>query len=256
MDDLLTYKPGTIDWLIHPNPGLLTASGKDLVINTGEDKLTIKVLNPEQYNLEKMSGYEEEPQNTWNSAEPLPVRAYYSIKFNQSTKAEKIIIVFVPSTCNHVKLDKVSEQNLAGIKISDNKHVKYLLYNILADGRTTHDNSWIKYGEIWTDALIFGYDEPGATREFYSMHAGSMLRAGDRIILNCLSKIDGVVEYTKNFVHAELVTSRETDIGIGSEKKPATVSLNGKKTSYRHDGGLVRLKSVKGKNNICIRQKT
>nr|MDA3853575.1 heparinase II/III family protein [Bacteroidales bacterium] len=146
IDDLLAYEPGQFEYLLHYN-GESKRRGLDLFIKDGDAEMLVRPLFPatfpngglphdfpEKMRLEERIGYEDHhPENKkayWSISHPdVAMRTKYvsAITFVRDENSENLPVV-----------ETFEGEGFLGVRISQDKELTEIYFNLLADGRIKH----------------------------------------------------------------------------------------------------------------------
>ncbi|MDE6541410.1 MAG: heparinase II/III-family protein [Muribaculaceae bacterium] len=243
VDDLHSHKPGTWEWLWHPN-GDVRKRGGDIEITNGEARATIRPLYPEPlapsnfvHDYPEMLYWEilEGPKEDLSGNEE-----YWSLRLPGVTDRVKAATAIILDNPSDVKIERREGKNWIGLRIQQSGKTTDLYINQLADGRLMHLNSWIEADGWATDAYMLAVTTDNATgRRDYAIIHGSSLRRGDDTYFSSLSKLNLLAEGADTPA-LKLTVNGQPRMRFGFRSSSDKASVNGGKPERltRRDGLL------------------
>jgi len=189
IDDLLTYKEGTFDWLLH-YAGIAAPQSYGVRITNGVACADVHFIYPETPDVHQEQGLAEH--------RPETIIPYFAFRTRRPARVQKFIIAIVPHPRQPgdeiPSLQLLQGSDALGIRIQRAKSVTDVYLNLQADGRRMHVNSNNTIAGWETDAYLLAWtrptadsDDPAAVIRFF-VACGSYLRRSGKVYLDSLSK--------------------------------------------------------------------
>jgi hypothetical protein len=243
IDDLLAFKPGQFEWLLHTG-GETKRNGLDLTVRKNDATILVRPLFPAPFpNAGLPTDYPENMRLIEKTGladhAPDTKTTYYAFAPSELTRRTKfitaIILVNDANKNNLPKIERIEAGDIIGVRIGQNGETTDLCLNLLADGRIAHRNSTVTLPNGWqTDALLTAVTRPStdttqnpdtATRLFIA--EGSYLRDGDGApIYESLSKAFLAAERTTGS-HFAITLQGQPLLHARLRSTTATATLNG-----------------------------
>lgn len=252
IDDLLARESGQFEWLLHYN-GESKRRGLDLSIRQDNAEVLVRPLYPETFpdgglphdfpekmRLEERFGYEDHhPENR---------QAYWSVSHFQDTDRTKFVTAIILKTeANKNKLPKLERfegKDFLGVRISQNGETTELYFNLLADGRVKHRNSWNTMNGWETDAYLTAltFDKNADKSKVSNLKSlfvghGSYLRRDDQVVIHSLSKFFADAEFSSQ-VKTQIEAQKGAQIHLYAPKNLGEIEVNNKKIKSEFDASL------------------
>jgi oligo-alginate lyase len=246
VDDVKAYQTGKFQWLLHPG-GDAKKVGGDISIVKGNASVLVRPLFPETL---VQTGFDHDFPEKMRLTEVTapkardpknPTETYYSIDYPEEVKQTKFVTaIILKDSVNDTNLpviERLHNETMRGVRITQNGKVTELYLNLLADGHIMHVNSCNSFQGWDTDAYLFAFSYPEATSvpktdavTDYFMAYGSYIRRGGETIFSSLSKVYMIAARSGDKLNMELHGQPLLNVSLLLNKKPATFILNQKKT--------------------------
>ena len=155
-----------------------------------------------------------------------------------------VILKDTPSQKELPAIERREGKDWIGLRVTYKGKVTDIYINQLADGRLMHLNSWITADGWNTDAYMLAVTYPeGADMskpsEVFIGHGSALRRDGD-VYFSSLSKLNVIAKSAGK--HLDLQVGGQPRINMKYKAAPSTMSVNGKKSAVKNDGGMVKVK--------------
>jgi hypothetical protein len=259
IDDVLSYEPGRLDWLLHYQ-GRAEATDNGALIENDKAKAEVRFLYPSKVAVREEEGLADH--------RPNQKLKYLVFSVENGFRDEKIVTAIIPHPVDGSAGTPVvelldpqdsgagvqeirgapaerralsSRPDQIGVRIRHSADITDVYLNINADGRRMHVNTNNILGGWDTDAYLLALTRPASSAEAAPdnvsrcfVACGSYLRKSRKVALSSLSKIDAVVcpgrtpeivVRSPESVDAEILASRPTN----------SVRVNGAAVPARYD---------------------
>ena len=244
IDDVKAYETGKFQWLLHPG-GVSKKIGGDISIVQNKSAVLVRPLFPETL---VQTGWEHDFPEKMKLAEVIapkardeshPTETYYSIGYPQDVKQTKFITAIILKDSVNDKnlplIERLHNETMNGVKITQDGMTTELYLNLLADGHIMHLNSINTFNGWETDAYLLGITYPAGKKEVtsndvsdYFMAYGSYIRKNGQTICSSLSKLYMIAQKKGDNLDMILQGQPLLNASFYSEKKPVTFKLNHK----------------------------
>lgn len=247
LDDLKTYDPGKLSFLLHTSVPVKTVRD-DLEVKDSNASVLVKPLFPETLPIgfphdfpEKMQ-LEERPGIKDHDADSrVPYYAISPPNMLQQTDFITAIILLDSNKSNVPTIERLQGENMNGVRITQNGYVTDVYFNLLAAGKIMHRNCINVMNGWQTDAYILaatykdGADINNAGNiNGYFVSNGSFVRRNNKVLFNSLSKVFMIAQQKDN--HLDVVLQGEPVINMSLTMKAAQVTLNGVSVTPGREG--------------------
>jgi oligo-alginate lyase len=257
IDDVKAYETGKFQWLLHPG-GDAKKTGGDISIIKNKSAVLVRPLFPETLVQtgfdhdfpEKMKITEvtapkaRDPQN--------PTETYYAIGYPEEVKQTKFITaIILKDSVNDTHLpviERLHNETMRGVRITQNGKVTELYLNLLADGHIMHLNSCNTFEGWDTDAYLFGFSYPEGKKDSkredvkdYFMAYGSYIRKDGETIFSSLSKVYMMARTNEHTLQMILKGQPLISATFLPGNKPRTLILNQKLTEPVYSGKKLQI---------------
>ncbi len=248
-DDLRTYEPGRIQWLLHYEGKAEKRDGAFLLSN-GRAKALVRTLFPANLTVTEEEGLADH--------KPDVKITYPSFSPPEETRQTKFVTAILPlaeGEENLPRLERLEGPEMLGVRILEKGTVTEAYLNLRADGRRMHVNSNNTIAGWQTDAYLFAVTRPESSdandpdsASRYFVACGSYLRRNGRVVLDSLSKVYAAFSTGRPEMEVVLQGQPLIEASIRSPAKPQSLLLNGRAAGVEYDPRckLVDL-SVKGR---------
>ena len=244
IDDVKANEVGKFQWLLHPG-GEAKKVGGDISIVQNKSAVLVRPLFPETL-----------VQTGWNHDFPEKMKlnpviapkardeknlteTYYSIEFPQEVRQTKFITAIILKDSVNDKnlpiIERLHNETMNGVKITQDGKTTELYLNLLADGHIMHLNSINNFNGWETDAYMLGITYPEGKKEVapadvsnYFITYGSYLRKDGQTVFNSLSKLYMIAEKKDNNLEMVLQGQSLINASFYADKKPSSFTLNHK----------------------------
>jgi hypothetical protein len=246
IDDVKANETGKFDWLLHPG-GASKKVGGDISIVQNNSAVLVRPLFPETLVQtgfdhdfpDKMKLTEVTAPKARDEAHPTEI--YYSIGYPQEVRQTKFITAIILKDSVNDKnlpvIERLHNETMNGVKITQDGKTTELYLNLLADGHIMHLNSINNFNGWETDAYLFGITYPAGKKDVsptdvsdYFMAYGSYIRKDGQTVFNSLSKLYMIARKKDNNLDMVLQGQPLINTSFYSAKKPASFILNHKPT--------------------------
>jgi oligo-alginate lyase len=250
IDDVESFQPGQFEWLLH-FAGKAERHGQDLAIAQNDARILVRPLfpmpfpdaglptdYPENMKLVEKTGLKDH--------EPDSKVVYYAFTPTELTRRTKFITAITLVTDqnkDHLpQLERLSANNMIGVRVRQSGSVTDVYLNLLADGRIRHRNANNSFGGWQTDAYLTAItcadganvsDADTVSRIFVA--DGSYLRRDQKVVLDSLSKVFLVASRSGDALEVELQGQPVINAAWRSTRKPTSVRLNGREAEPTYD---------------------
>ncbi|MEO6730695.1 MAG: heparinase II/III family protein [Ferruginibacter sp.] len=276
IDDVKTYEPGKLEWLLHYDKD---AKKKGLDIEVSNENATILVRPlfpetlpngyphdfPEKMKIEERQGVKDRDAKT-----KISYYAFSPAEASRQTKFVNAIILLSDKNkpiegpqlssmasapearTNLPKIEKLEGKDMIGVRITQNGKVTDVYINLLADGRLMHRNSTSTFNGWETDAYMMAVSYPenkaattGNAIEYFISN-GSYLKRNGQVILNSLSKVFMHVKIDGKIPEIILQGQPVMNVNLLLKDKSGQVMINNKKQTpvYKQDGRTLVIESA------------
>lgn len=265
IDDVKTFEPGQLDFLLHFQDSAVKR-GPDLEITKNNAGILFRPLYPETLPMglphdfpEKMKYRTELGIRDRTTDVPIP---YYVISPPGKTDRTKFINAIIlldddnlpiktfsgssaasgaPGRSNLPIIEKFEGNNFIGVRISQKGQVTELYFNLLADGRMMHRNANNVMNGWETDAYISALtfpenadrNDPAQITSFF-LGNGSYLRKNKKVLLSSLSKVFINLAKESTSLNIQLSGQPLTRVSLASDGIK-NLSVNNKSVVPRYD---------------------
>lgn len=251
IDDIQSHEAGHFEWLWHPG-GTAVKRGFDLEVTNGDAAVAVRPLYPRQ--LAYSNFVHDYPEDLYWEVKQGPREdlsgdeEYYSFHLPSTTNQVKavtaVILKDTPSQKELPAIERREGKDWIGLRVTYKGKVTDIYINQLADGRLMHLNSWITADGWNTDAYMLAVTYPeGADMskpsEVFIGHGSALRRDGD-VYFSSLSKLNVIAKSAGK--HLDLQVGGQPRINMKYKAAPSTMSVNGKKSAVKNDGGMVKVK--------------
>lgn len=242
IDDVRAHQSGNFSWLLHPG-GEAKKIGGDISIVNNKSAVLVRPLFPETlvetgFNHDFPEKMKLEEITAPKARDPKnPTEIHYSVSYPTEVKQTKFITAIILKDSvndkNIPKIERLHNETMNGVRITQNGKVTELYLNLLADGHIMHLNSVNSFGGWETDAYLTGITYPEGTKNVqpkqvsnYFMAYGSYLRKDGLTVFNSLSKLYMVADKKGDQLDMVLQGQPLINASFYSEKKPSAFTLN------------------------------
>jgi hypothetical protein len=242
IDDVRAHETGTFSWLLHPG-GESKKIGGDISIVNNKSSVLVRPLFPETL---VETGFDHDFPEKMKLEEIIapkardiqnPTELHYSVAYPTAVKQTKFITAIILKDSvndkNIPKIERLHNETMNGVRITQNGKVTELYLNLLADGHIMHLNSINSFNGWETDAYLTGITYPENTKNVqpsqvtdYFMAYGSYLRKDGTTVFNSLSKLYMVASKKGDKLDMILQGQPLINASFYSEKKPSAFTLN------------------------------
>lgn len=247
LDDLKTYDPGKLSFLLHTSVPVKTV-GDNLEVKDSDASVLVKPLFPETLPIGYPHDFPEKMQLEEHSGikdhDPNSTVPYYAISppnMLQQTDFITAIILSDSDRNNIPTIERLQGENMNGVRIKQNGYVTDVYFNLLAAGKIMHRNCINVMNGWQTDAYILavkykkGADLNNAENiSSYFVSNGSFIRRNNKVLLNSLSKVFMIAQQKEN--RLDVVLQGEPVINMSLTMKAAQVTLNGAPVTPGREG--------------------
>jgi hypothetical protein len=252
IDDVRAHQTGTFSWLLHPG-GESKKTGGDISIVNHKASVLVRPLFPEtlvetgfDHDFpEKMKLDEIVAPKARDTQNPSEI--HYSVTYPTEVKQTKFITAIIlkdsVSDKNIPKIERLHNETMNGVRITQNGKVTELYLNLLADGHIMHLNSVNSFNGWETDAYLTGITYPANIKDVqpaqvtdYFMAYGSYLRKSGITVFNSLSKLYMIASRKGDNLNLILQGQPLINASFYSEKKPAGFILNHNPAPAEYNG--------------------
>lgn len=253
IDDLKTHKPGSFEWLWHPN-GEVKKTGMDLSVINGSSSVLIRPLYPETliktgFNHDFPEKMKITPVEGPKEDDVRQNETYYSFSYPEQVRRIKgVTAIILKDSVNDAdipRIEKIRGEEWIGLRVKHGRKITELYLNQLADGRLMHLNSCINVNGWETDAYLFvvSYEEgtdPAEANDLFIGY-GSYLRREGNTHYSSLSKLFAIQQQVGSEIKLTIDGQPLIDASFRSKKKPANLQLNGKNVPVNYESGLIKV---------------
>jgi hypothetical protein len=243
IDDLKSHEQAEFQWLWHPG-GEAKKRGFDITVTKDSSSVVIRPLLPRP--LANSDYVHDYPNDLWWEFIDAPCEDLKSteqyMSFHLPGKTDKvkaltaIILKDTPQQTELPTTEIREGKDWTGIRVKNGSRITDIYINQLADGRLMHLNSWIEADGWTTDAYLLAvtYEEgtdPADAKEMFIGY-GSALRRESTSYFSSFSKL--FVIRKDNGRDTEIIMDGQPSMTahFKADKHPASLVLNGKKSSY------------------------
>ena len=258
IDDVRAHETGTFSWLLHPG-GASKKVGGDISIVNNNSSVLVRPLFPEtlvetgfDHDFPEKMKLEEivapKARDTQN-----PTEIHYSVAYPTEVKQTKFITAIILKDSlndkNIPKIERLHNETMNGVRITQNGKVTELYLNLLADGHIMHLNSVNSFNGWETDAYLTGITYPENIRDVqpdqvtsYFMAYGSYLRKSGNTVFSSLSKLYMIAERKGDNLDMILQGQPLINASFYSGKKPSGFILNHKAAQAEYNNKKLTIK--------------
>jgi hypothetical protein len=242
IDDVRAHETGSFSWLLHP-AGEAKKIGGDISIVNHKSAVLVRPLFPEtlvetgfDHDFPEKMKLEEITAPKARDSQNL-TEIHYAVTYPTEVKQTKFITAIIlkdsVNDINIPKIERLHNETMNGVRITQNGKVTELYLNLLADGHIMHLNSINSFNGWGTDAYLTGITYPENTKNVqpsqvidYFMAYGSYLRKDGTTVFNSLSKLYMVASKKGDKLDMILQGQPLINASFYSEKKPSAFTLN------------------------------
>ena len=191
-DDLLAYHPARFNWLLH-HAGSVEREEQSLVIRNGPAEALVHFLHPGQLDAREITAPAPD--------DPDKQIPYLEFTTRQASLQQNFLVAIIPvdsagEAPPQVRFIQGTEY--LGARILGANTTTDVFFNLLADGRRSHENSNSVLEGWETDAYLLAVSRPKEAAEGDGLRRilminGSYLRRCGAVLLASLSKVDALV---------------------------------------------------------------
>lgn len=205
IDDLKAHQTGIFSFQLHPG-GDARKKGGDIAIVNKQSSVLVRPLFPETL---VETGFDHDFPEKMKLNEIIapkardsqnPTEMYFRIEYPKEVKQTKFMTaVILKDSVNDVNIpliERLHNETMNGVKITQNGKVTEIYLNLLADGSIMHLNSVNSFSGWETDAYMLGVTYPQGSKqvspsdvEDYFIGYGSFLRKAGIPVFSSLSKL-------------------------------------------------------------------
>ncbi len=252
IDDVKAHETGKFEWLLHPEGESQKVRGDISIINK-KGAVLVRPLFPETlvetgFNHdfpEKMTLTEVFAPKEENVKEQ---EKYYSIGYPEQVRQTKFITaVILKDSLNDTNLpeiERITGEDMIGIKIKQNGNVTDVYLNLKADGRLMHLNSIKTFGSFTTDAYLTAITHPANdpnTVTDYFIGYGSFLRQNDQVLYSSLAKLSLISKNQANDFQLQITGQPLIRAKFSTPKKPTSILLNSKTYNPDYQNNMINI---------------
>ena len=246
IDDVKANETGKFQWLLHPG-GTSKKIGGDISIVQNKAAVLVRPLFPETL---VQTGWEHDFPDKMKLTEVTapkardeqhPTEIYYSIGYPQEVRQTKFITAIILKDSVNDKnlpvIERLHNETMNGVRITQDGKTTELYLNLLADGHIMHLNSINNFNGWETDAYLFGITYPAGKKNItpndvtdYFMAYGSYIRKDGQTVCNSLSKFYMIARKDGDNLDMILQGQPLINASFYADKKPASFILNHKPT--------------------------
>lgn len=257
IDDVKAYETGKFEWLLHPG-GISKKIGGDISIVKNKSAVLVRPLFPETL---VQTGYDhdfpEKMKLTEVSAPKArdpqnPTEIYFSVVYPEEVKQTKFITaIILKDSVNDTNLpiiERLHDENMRGVRITQNGKITELYLNLLADGHIMHLNSCTSINDWETDSYLFGFTYPEGKKANYEsitdyfMFYGSYIRKGGKTVFSSLSKLYMISGFKGNELQMEIDGQPNINAFFSPYQKFSTWVLNKKNTKPEFIDNMLQIR--------------
>ena len=247
VDDLHSHRPGSWQWLWHPN-GDVRKRGGDIEISNGRARATIRPLYPQP--LAPSNFVHDYPEMMYWDIVDGPkedlsgTEQYWALHLPGTFDRVKAATAIILDDPKAVKTERREGKDWIGLRIKQGGKTTDLYINQLADGRLMHLNSWIEADGWTTDAYMLAVttDDRTGERDFAIIH-GSALRRDGEVYFSSLAKLNVLAEGADGGV-LNLTAGGQPRMNFGFKAKGGDATLNGERVRPERRDGLLRFRAI------------
>lgn len=242
IDDVRAHETGTFSWLLHPG-GESKKIGGDISIVNNKSSVLVRPLFPETL---VETGFDHDFPEKMKLEEIIapkardiqnPTEIHYSIAYPTPVKQTKFITAVILKDSvndkNIPKIERLHNETMNGVRITQDGKVTELYLNLLADGHIMHLNSVNSFNGWETDAYLTGITYPENIKNVqpnqvtdYFLAYGSYLRKDGTTVFSSLSKLYMVTSKKGDKLDMILQGQPLINASFYSERKPSVFTLN------------------------------
>lgn len=238
IDDVKAHETGKFEWLLHPAGESQKVRGDISIVNK-KGAVLVRPLFPETlvetgFNHdfpEKMTLNEVLAPNEENVKEQ---EKYYSIGYPEQVRQTKFITAIILkdsiNDTNIPVIERMTGEDMIGVKIKQDGKVTDVYLNLKADARLMHLNSIKTLGGYTTDAYLTAISYPEKapnTISNYFIGYGSFLRKDSTSLFSSLSKLSLVVKEKDAKYDIQVTGQPLIRATFSASEKPINLSVNG-----------------------------
>jgi hypothetical protein len=246
IDDVRAHETGRFSWLLHPG-GEAKKIGGDISIVQNKSAVLVRPLFPETL---VQTGFDHDFPEKMKLTEIIapkardlknPTEVHYAVEYPTEVKQTKFITAIILKDSvndkNIPEIEKLHNETMNGLRITQNGKVTELYLNLLADGHIMHLNSVNNFNGWETDAYLTGITYPQGVKAVtpetvtgYFMAYGSYLRRENKTLFSSLSKLYMIADKKADGLHMVLQGQPLINASFYTGTKPSSFYLNHKKT--------------------------
>lgn len=196
VDDLMAWEPGSWTSLFH-FAGEATIGRDGFTIANEGEILRAHMVSPPPELIDFAPGHASRQAHSPLKYEyEITDKPYLRVRFSGSNVREKILAAFELPGCPEQAIERITGNELTGVRISNIHGSTEVLCNHRADGSVMHLNSDNRHGDIRTDAFltVVQRDAAGAIKRA-GIHNGSRLHSGAELLFGSLLKGDALFDF-------------------------------------------------------------
>jgi hypothetical protein len=257
IDDVWAHETGSFSWLLHPG-GEAKKIGGDISIVQNKAAVLVRPLFPETL---VQTGFDHDfPEKmklveiTAPKARDLknPTEIHYAVEYPTAIKQTKFITAIIlkdsVNDTNIPEIERLHNETMNGLRITQNGKITELYLNLLADGHIMHLNSVNNFNGWETDAYLTGISYPAGTKQVtpenatdYFMAYGSYLRKEGKTVFNSLSKLYMIAGKKADTWNIVLQGQPLINASLYIGKKPSALMLNHKAAPLSFDNNMLNI---------------
>ncbi len=202
IDDLMAPDVGPWTQLLHYR-GKATTQNARTEIENGGQTLVIHHVHPAPSGGESRQGYLAQPvANAWKHESKIEREPYLALHYPGRHRREKFIQVFELPNGVRKQVEPFEGEGFAGVRIVTAQKTWEITCNLLADGRTMHQNAWNRLGEWITDAFLLVAEREGnGCLAAVGFHNGSSVKYQGETLYSSLLKGEGRIRHERGGLH-------------------------------------------------------
>ena len=258
IDDVRAHETGKFSWLLHPG-GNAKKIGGDINITQNNSSVLVRPLFPETL---VETGYDHDFPEKMKLTEIIspkardpqnPTEIHYSVEYPTEVKQTKFITAIIlkdsANDRNIPVIERLHNETMNGLRITQDGKVTELYLNLLADGHIMHLNSINNFNGWETDAYLTGISYPATVKNVqpqditeYFMAYGSYLRKDGKILFNSLSKLYMIANKKPSGLDIILQGQPLINAIFYIDKNPGALMLNHKLVRPNYQNGQLKIR--------------
>ncbi|MFP5041948.1 heparinase II/III family protein [Parasediminibacterium sp. JCM 36343] len=258
IDDVKAHETGKFQWLLHPG-GTAKKVGGDISIVKNNAAVLVRPLFPETL---VQTGYDHDFPEKMKLEEVIAPKArdeknlteiYYSINYPQEVRQTKFITAIILKDSVNDKnlpvIERLHNETMNGVRITQDGKVMELYLNLLADGHIMHLNSINSFNGWETDAYLLGITYPQGMKDAapadvsdYFMAYGSYIRKDGQTVFNSLSKLYMIARKKGTALDIVLQGQPLINASFYAPQKPASFILNHQPSTFIYQQNMLGIR--------------